>query len=146
MPRKPHGERSRWWRSNGSARTGAFGATVTLRGWDGFVWLLQSRSPHGGTARGVGTHDAKAPHDAEPGVGDARYVASATVSQGVREPGGVRTAEYSEPDRLKRATVNRHAPFASSLSRANGGRRTRDFETRFGGARARPPSSERAAP
>jgi hypothetical protein len=60
MPRKPHGERSRWWRSNGSAHTGAFEATATLRGRDGFVWLLQLRSPFaGGMARGVGTHDAE---------------------------------------------------------------------------------------
>jgi len=95
MSREPHDARGRWCRSNGSARTGAFGATVTLRGRDGFGGS-SSRALFGSTVRGVGTQDV-ALHLCGAGVGDVRLVAFALrATRGDREPGGVRFAECSE--------------------------------------------------
>jgi len=119
-----------WRRTNGGARAGVLAATVTLRGRDGFRWLPQLRAPSRTHGAG-GRHPRRGAPKCGAGAGDVRLEAFAPeASRGGREPGGVRPrSATSRIDRSGRRS-NRHAPFASSLSRANGGRRTRDSGAR----------------
>jgi hypothetical protein len=123
--------------TNGNARSGAFVATATLRDRDGFGGS-SSRSLRE-TRCGGSAPTTEGSSNAEPNVGDGRPAAfgpqwshGAVASREARGS-GVHRGLFDRSGRRS----NRHAPFASSLSRANGGRRTRDPETRFGDARAR---------
>jgi len=129
--------RASWWREDGIAHTGAPGATATLRGRDGSGGSSSRALVHRGMVRRVGTYGAEL-HSAERAsstCGSAAFALRPHEAVASREACDRRSAPGS--GRLKRATVNRHAPFDSSLRRANGWRRTRDSGTRYGGARAR---------
>jgi len=109
-----------WRRGNGTAHIGAPGATATLRGRDGSGGS-SSRAllrRHGAEGR----HPRRGAPQCGAGVVDVRLAAFALRPHEVvasREACDTRSA--LESDRSKRATVNRHAPFDSSLAARTAG-------------------------